>query len=195
MEGMEGVDMRMKWMVLSVILLALSCASAWAQEVTGSIAGTVTDPQGAVVPNATVTLTNTDRNAVMRTVKSGANGDYSAPLLPIGHYQVDVDASGFQKFTATGIVLNINDKLTVNAKMAVSGASQTVNVQEQANQVELQSAQAAGLITGTQVRELALNAYAHGFAPTYWVAGGLYLAATILLLFLPNNQIPKHQGR
>jgi hypothetical protein len=45
------------------------------------------------------------------------------------------------------------------------------------------------------VRELALNAYAHGFAPTYWVAGGLYLAATILLLFLPNNQIPKHQGR
>ena len=45
------------------------------------------------------------------------------------------------------------------------------------------------------VRELALNAYAHGFAPTYWVAGGLYLAATVLLLFLPNNQIPKHQGR
>lgn len=45
------------------------------------------------------------------------------------------------------------------------------------------------------VRELALNAYAHGFAPTYWVAGALYLAATLLLLFLPNNQIPKHQSR
>ena len=45
------------------------------------------------------------------------------------------------------------------------------------------------------VRELALNAYAHGFASTYWFAGGVYLAATVLLLFLPNNQIPKHQSR
>jgi hypothetical protein len=148
--------MRLRTSIVCFCILLLY-ATAVAQEITGNIAGTVTDPQGAVVPGATVTLTNTDRNAVVRTVKSGANGDYSAPLLPIGHYEVAVESSGFQKFTATGIVLNINDKLTVNAKLAVSGAAQTVTVQEQANQVELQSAQAAGLITGTQVRELALN--------------------------------------
>jgi len=137
-----------------LFLLALP---VWSQVTTGSIAGTIRDSSGAVVPNATVTVTNTDTKVVVRTVKSLSGGDFSAPLLPIGHYSVAVEAQGFQKFVQDGIVLNASDKLTVNPTLAVGTASQQVNVQANALQVETQSTQAAGLVTGTQVRELALN--------------------------------------
>src|SRR5437588_8009810 len=142
------------------LMAALCCCLtgvALAQEITGNIAGTVKDPQGAVVPNATVAITNTDQNAVVRTVKTGSNGEFAVPLLPIGHYSFTVDAPGFQKFQQTGIILNVNDRLTFSPTLTVGAAEQTVSVQADIAQVELQSAQAAGLISGTQVRELALN--------------------------------------
>ncbi len=140
-----------------IALFSCFCLTAPAQEITGSIAGTVKDSQGAVIPNATVTLTNTDKNAVIRTVNTGANGEFSAPLLPIGHYSLTVDSAGFEKFTQQNIVLNVGDHLTFFPVLAVGSATQTVSVEAAANQVNLQSAQASGLITGTQVRELALN--------------------------------------
>src|ERR1051326_9127670 len=90
-----------------LLVVFLGCA-AWAQNVTGSIAGTVKDPSGALVPNATVTLTDTDKNAVVRTMTTGASGEFSAPALPIGHYSLTVQAPGFQKFLQSGIVLNVN---------------------------------------------------------------------------------------
>lgn len=142
---------------LGAVLCLFMVSALTAQEITGNISGTVKDQNGAVVPNATVTVTNTDKNAVIRTVKTGAGGDFSAPLLPIGHYAFTVDAPGFQKFAQKDIVLNVNDRLTFFPVLAVGTAQQTVEVNATANQVELQSAQASGLITGTQVRELELN--------------------------------------
>lgn len=141
-------------LLLGLFLLALP---VWSQVTTGSIAGTVTDSSGAVVANATITLTNTDRNTVIRTVNTLQGGQYAAPLLPIGHYSVTVEAPGFQKYVQTGIVLNAGDKLTVSPALTVGATSQQVNVEANALQVETQSAQAAGLVTGAQVRELALN--------------------------------------
>jgi hypothetical protein len=142
--------------ILGTLCTWLACACV-AQEITGNIAGTVKDPQGAVVPGATVTITNTDKNAVIRTVKTGPGGNFSAPLLPIGHYSYTVEATGFQKFEQKGITLNLSDHLTFFPVLAVGGATQTVSVEATANQVDLQSVQAGGLISGTQVRELALN--------------------------------------
>jgi hypothetical protein len=141
---------------LATICMWLGCACV-AQEITGNIAGTVKDPQGAVVPNATVTLTNTDKNAVIRTVKTGPAGDFSAPLLPIGHYSYTVEALGFQKFEQRGITLNLSDHLTFFPVLVVGSTTETVAVEATANQVDLQSVQAGGLISGSQVRELALN--------------------------------------
>jgi hypothetical protein len=138
------------------LVLALPLALI-AQTTTGTIAGTVKDSSGAVVAGATVTITDTDRNHVARTVTTSSSGDYSAPLLPVGHYSITVEASGFQKFMQTGIVLNASDKLTYNPALQVGSASQVVNVQAETHQVELQSTQAAGLVSGTQVRELSLN--------------------------------------
>ncbi len=144
--------------VAIVVITLLVCATALlAQNVTGSIAGTVTDPTGAVVPNATVTITNTDTNVVARTVKTDAGGNYSAPLLPVGHYSLTVEAPGFQKYVQTGIIVNVNDRLTFSPKLTVGSSQQEVTVEATAHQVDLQSTQAAAVISGTQVRELALN--------------------------------------
>jgi len=99
-----------------LFMLCLSL-SALAQEVTGSILGTVTDKTGAVVKDATVTVTNTDRNAVIRTVKTNNNGQFVAALLPVGHYKISIEAPGFKTHSETGIVLNVADKLAVNATL------------------------------------------------------------------------------
>jgi hypothetical protein len=144
--------------ILGVLLLMLLVSSClFAQEITGSIAGTVKDSTGAVVPNATVTVTNTDKNVVVRTVKSDSGGNFSAPLLPLGTYSVGVAASGFKAVVRSGIVVNVGSKLTQNFELPVGSGGETVNVQADATQVELQSSAASGLINGTQIRELALN--------------------------------------
>jgi hypothetical protein len=129
-----------------------------AQDINGSIVGLITDPTGGGVPGAKITITNTDRNAVLRTVTTGADGDYSAPLLPIGHYAVAVEAKGFKKSTRSGVELNVNDKLTVDFKLEVGDVQAEVTVEADTSQVQLQSATAQGLISGTQIRELSLNA-------------------------------------
>jgi outer membrane receptor protein involved in Fe transport len=143
--------------LLLAFLLAMGTGPLAAQEITGTILGTISDSTGALVPGAKVTITNVDRNAVLRTVKTGNAGEYSAPLLPVGQYLVTIEAAGFKKTTQTGITLNVNDKRTVNAALEVGGNDETVSVQANALQVNTESDAATGLITGTQVRELALQ--------------------------------------
>src|SRR5215831_3704248 len=142
---------------LLLILAVLFSACAVAQNITGSIVGVVKDPTGAVVATAAVSITNTDTGVVVRKVKTDNNGDYSAPLLPIGHYSVIVEAQGFKKSTEQNIQLNVNDKLTVNVTLQVGATAENVVVEANPLQVELQSATATGLINGVQIRELALN--------------------------------------
>lgn len=142
-------------------LLAVMCflsisGRLFAQEITGTILGTVTDTTGAIIPNATVTIRNVDRNAVQRTLKTNDAGEYTAPQLPIGHYSVKVDAAGFKAYDVSNLTLNVNDKLRVKAILQVGSVNETVSVQANALQVDTQSATAQGLITGVQVRELAL---------------------------------------
>src|SRR3954469_18190950 len=127
---------------LAILVLLLSVAGS-AQTNLGSIAGTVTDKTGAVVPNATVTATDTDKKIVVRTVKTNSSGDYSIPLLPVGHYTLTIDAAGFQKFNQTNIVLDAADKLTFNAQMQIGSGTEQVTVEANAAQVETQTPQAA----------------------------------------------------
>ena len=149
----------MKMIRCTLLLLGLlATAAAWGQVTTGSIAGTVKDSSGAVVANANVNLTNTDTKVLVRTVKTLSGGEFSAPLLPIGHYSLEIEAPGFEKYVQSGIVLNASDKLTFNLALKVGSATQQVSVEADALQVETQSTQAAGLITGEQVRDLALSA-------------------------------------
>jgi hypothetical protein len=140
------------------LILSISTAVSSAQEITGSIVGTVQDGTGAAVPGARVNFTNTDRNALVRTTSTDSDGNYSAPLLPIGHYSVSIEAKGFKKSIQRDIELNVNDKLTINLKLEVGDVQQEVTVEANPVQVELQSNTSQTLISGSQVRELSLNA-------------------------------------
>lgn len=152
----EGAMRPLSLFAVFALCLGLT-VSVSAQQVSGSIAGTVQDTNGAAVPNATVTIKNLDQNTVLATLKTDGAGNYSAPILPIGKYSVTVEASGFQKFTQSGITLNVSDKLTVSPRLKVGSGGEEVTVNAEAPQVETQSAQATTLITGTQIKELSLN--------------------------------------
>jgi hypothetical protein len=137
-------------------LWCLFSIAAFSQEITGDIRGVVHDPSGAVVSGAKVQVTNTDRNVTIRDLTTGPDGSYVAAYLPVGRYKVTVNAEGFSPFNASDIVINVHDRRTVDVKLQVGGATNTVTVQEAPAQVNLEDATASGLITGTQIRELSI---------------------------------------
>jgi hypothetical protein len=101
--------------------------SASAQAVHGAILASVMDTTGAMVPGATVILTDTDKG-VVRTTTSNAIGEYHFLDADAGHYNVEVEAHGFEKWSTTGLQLNTLQTLRVDAKLIVGSASQTVQV-------------------------------------------------------------------
>ncbi|HEX3373751.1 MAG TPA: TonB-dependent receptor, partial [Edaphobacter sp.] len=141
------------WAVLVILLSAV----ANAQETTGSISGTISDSSGASVKGAVVTMTNTDRGQNIRTVTTNSAGFYTGTSLPLGTYTVKIAAAGFKGEEVTGLVLHVNDALTVNRILAVGNASEVVTVTADQVQLNLENGMSQGLINGTQVRELVLN--------------------------------------
>src|SRR5262249_16153853 len=85
------------------------------------------------------------------------SGQYSAALLPVGRYAVKVDASGFKKSTRSGIEWNVHDALTQVFTLQTGSATETVQVEAEPLQVQLQDAAGSGLINGTQIRQLSIN--------------------------------------
>jgi carboxypeptidase family protein/TonB-dependent receptor-like protein len=145
------------WLLIAGLCAGL-CGAAGAQEITGSVFGTVTDKSGAIVSGATITVENADKNdAVIRILTTNENGDFVAQFLPIGHYTFVAEAKGFKKVERRGVTLNVNDKLTLNFTLDPGAVTETLTVQADATPVELQTATASGLITGTEIRELAIN--------------------------------------
>lgn len=139
------------------LAVAFTCAgiSARAQEVTGSISGTVTAASGAVVKGANVVLTDTDHNQVIRSVATNAKGYYSVASLQAGTYSVAISAPNFSTAVINGVVLHANDVLVVNKWLHVG--SDTVAVNFSNPHVNKGNAATQGAITGTQVRELPLS--------------------------------------
>lgn len=144
------------------ILLAI--AVAWffpvglaAQQITGNIVGTVKDASGANVPNATITITSTDKNVVIRSLATDAQGQYSAPLLPVGRYSLTVEARGFKKVTQTNVELNVNENLTIDFTLQVGPMQESVTVEATPLQVDTETPQSQTVINGTQIRELAIT--------------------------------------
>lgn len=135
------------------LLFAIGCV---AQQITADIRGTVYDPSGAVVSGAKVQVTNTDQNIVVRTITTGNDGAYNAPVLPVGHYKITVDAPGFATYEATNIMLNVNDRRVYDVKLKLGSQGQQVTVTEAPVEVNLQDNTSSGLINGTQIRELSV---------------------------------------
>ncbi len=142
---------------LTVLMTLLLAAAAWAQQTTGTILGNVVDASGAVIRGAKVTISNTEKNEIARTVVSNEMGAFTVPNLPVGVYSLEIEAPGFKTFQTSHIQLNVNDERRFNARLETGVVSEKVEVEADPLEVETQSAAATGLITGTQIRELALK--------------------------------------
>ncbi len=110
-----------------LLMLALNLRPAHSQATQGSVAGTVKDPNGSVVANATITLTNTDEGA-QRTTKTNNLGDYQFLDVKAGQYQIDIEASGFQKWEAVGVGLQVRQELRLDVKLSVGAVQQEIKV-------------------------------------------------------------------
>jgi outer membrane receptor protein involved in Fe transport len=144
--------------LIALVLLGLSLPVRLAAQgaIAGTINGTVTDPSGAVVPNAQVVVTNTGTQ-IGTTVTTSAQGFYSVPNLPAGTYGVTASAPGFSSSVANNIDLTVGAQQTVNLALKVGQTSQTVEVTGAAPSVELTSSTLSEVVTGPEVRELPLN--------------------------------------
>ena len=142
--------------VLTLLLLCIPSILS-AQELQGTINGTATDPTGAVIPNATVTISQNGVNGAPRTIRTNASGSYTATNLPAGTYTISVTASGFQTYAAQNVTLFVAQTRTVNATLKPGSTSQTVTVSQVAVSLDTTTSALAGTISGTQVRELQLN--------------------------------------
>jgi hypothetical protein len=116
---------------LVIALFGFCVATASAQGINGSFAGGVTDQTGAVVPAALITATNIDTK-VTYTAKTTSEGRYALPALPVGTYQVEVVKAGFKTDAATNIKLDMQQTVTLDFKLEVGAASETVTVTTEA---------------------------------------------------------------
>src|SRR3989440_3287227 len=141
-----------------LLLLALGLLTGARAQVstTGSISGTVRDPQGAAVPKAEVTITE-ETTGTSRNVTADDAGVYSAIGLPAGRYTVSTAPHGFKKTVNSGVDLHIGDKLVIDLKLEVGNEYETVTVTGEAEQVETRSSDVSSLVTSKQVTELPLN--------------------------------------
>jgi hypothetical protein len=121
-----------------------------------AITGTVTDSTGAVVPNATVTITN-ENTGVARTAHTDSRGFYAMESLDPGTYQVEVIATGFKASVTKGEMLYPGQRRESDAVLTLGSASEQVTVQANALQVETESSELGSTITGKQVTNLMLN--------------------------------------
>ena len=140
-------------MFLAVLLVALPIL-AHAQEAT--IVGTVTDPSGGVVPNVTITVTNLS-TGFARTLTTNDSGQYGAPGLPIGKYDVKATGAGFREEVTSGVVLNVNDRIRIDFQLKMGTKSEVVSVESNPIAVQADSSEQSSLINGTQITELATN--------------------------------------
>ncbi len=136
-------------------LLPLLALTLWGND-EGSLLGTITDPNGTAVPAAKITVTQT-ATGVKQTVATDARGFYSFQSLPVGHYDLDINASGFKPVRRTGVAIDVNSKVVVDASLAIGERSDTVTVSESAAHVETADTQIGQVITGKQMTPVPLN--------------------------------------
>src|ERR1700693_2315540 len=143
--------------ILAVLFLtAIGVTSLRAQVDTGSITGTVTDPSGAVVSGAKVTLTNEGTGTSLSTT-TGADGVYECSPVRIGTYKLDLSAGGFKKEIQTHVVVDVSARVPANFKLQPGAVSETVEVTSAAPVLQSQDASVGQVIAQRSVNDLPLN--------------------------------------
>jgi hypothetical protein len=146
----------MKARILLVFVL-LAAVTLSAQTFRGTILGTVTDPSGAVLPGAKVTVKNVG-TGLERTTETSADGSYALPELPIGTYSVTITLTGFQTSVTTGVIVDVSTERRVDAALKTGQVSTKVEVSgDLLPQVETTSDDLGGVLTQETVKDLPVN--------------------------------------
>jgi len=144
---------RLLW---SLVFAGCLSASLFAQD-TASLTGSVTDPTGAAIPKAQVTVSNPE-HGIKRTTITNGSGEYLISALPPGTYTLSITAPGFKKYEAAGVILRVAEKARADAALQIGAAKEEVVVEGTAvAQVETQTNEMAGTITGQEISQLQLN--------------------------------------
>jgi hypothetical protein len=142
---------------LLLLLMFVTAAAIWGQTAgTGALTGTVTDPSGAVVPNAMVTATNLDTGQA-RTATTGADGAYKINLLPPGNYKVRFEAGGFKPVEIPSAAVNVTETEVLDRSLEVGAQAQTVTVEGEVEVIQTASSALGTVASAKTVTELPLN--------------------------------------
>ncbi len=147
-----------KWFtawIAALCLCALFGAAGLAQSVRGSMAGNVNDPSGAVVVGAKITAVGADTGVTLDTVSTSA-GSYRFPEMPLGRYDVTVEAAGFAKQVQHGLLVTIGSTTSANFTLSAGGDTTTVNVDASAPTIETETSDQGGTVSTRQIIELPL---------------------------------------
>ncbi len=170
----------MNTLLRSGVLLVTALASLCAQQGSGTIQGTVFDPQGAVVPAATVEVRNIHTNLVFET-ESNELGSYTAPGLAVGEYEVAVRRAGFKAYIRRGVTLQVNQTALVDATLSVGQVTESIEVTADAALVDAGGAALGAVIERPRVADLPIN-------------GRSALALTLLTPGVTSNAGPTASG-
>src|SRR5262249_11071460 len=141
-----------------IAISVLAATGLLVAAVSGRIAGTISDPSGAVIPGAVITITNTAQGSQAKTLTDG-KGDYSLPSLPVGTYDILFEAAGFRSEKRTGLVVDANAAIVQNITLQVAKREDDVTVTDKAADVhvEVASTQLGQVVSGSAMTAVALN--------------------------------------
>ena len=129
--------------------------ASWAA-ITGSLSGTIRDASGGVIPGATLIVTNIAQGVQSKT-STDPKGFYSFPSLPVGRYELQVNAAGFRSLKRTGLTIDTNSALTIDATLEIAERVEGITVEAAEVQVETASTQMGEVVSSTQMTAVALN--------------------------------------
>jgi outer membrane receptor protein involved in Fe transport len=143
-------------MLLVAAVLGTVTAPLIAQRDTGTISGQIMDPNGGLVPNAKITLID-QRIGVSRSAVSNQEGFYIIPLTPAGVYEISVEATGFRKYQARDIQLEVNQNLTLPVRLQVGELTESVTVEASAPAIDTLSSSVKDVVDTKRIQEIPLN--------------------------------------
>jgi hypothetical protein len=146
---------KLHMLAIWIFLLSFAGMEAMAQSVRGSLAGSITDPSGGLIADAQITATNTASGYSLKSVSTSA-GTYRFPEMPLGTYDVTVEAKGFSNQVQHGVQVTIGSTSVLNVVLQVGGTATTVNVDASAPTIETESSDVGGTIQSRQIIELPL---------------------------------------
>lgn len=147
----------LRWLcAAAVAALALGGPQSLAQTITATLVGRVSDPSGASVPKAKITVTHVATNQ-SRTTETNATGVYEVPFLPIGSYTLEVEAQGFQKARVEAFAISVGQTARVDVQLAIGSVAESVTVEATAIGLQTENATLGAVIDRQKVAELPLN--------------------------------------